>query len=129
MPIIFWETCLMHPDLHFVFCCLDSWKLFFYRITLWAWLTNGHLVENVRFLLIHYFISFQQHSWLSIPLIKSPTLIKCFCDKRSPSVWDLLHFNTSYIAAILLSCYSWCKSTVRVLQGNKSNVNSNVSQM
>lgn len=83
-PIIFWKTCLIYPVLHCFFCYLHSWILLFFRITLLVWLINRHLVvRNMRFLLIHYFISFQQQSWLSISLIKSPTLIKCFCDKSS----------------------------------------------
>lgn len=104
-PIIFWKTCLIYPVLHCFFCYLHSWILLFFRITFLVWLINRHLVvRNMRFLLIHYFISFQQQSWLSISLIKSPTLwqklLLCF------AIWDL-YFNTLYIAAVLFSWYSW----------------------
>lgn len=61
---------LSHVVLCYFFYCLHSRMLLFFRITLLAWLINGHLVQNRRSLLIHYFISFQQHSWLSISLIK-----------------------------------------------------------
>lgn len=123
---------LMLPIHHCFFYCLRSWMLLFFRITLLAWLINGHFVQNMRFLLIHCFISFQQQSWLSMSLMKSPTLIKCFCDKSS---FFVLQFEICCIS-ILYTLQPFCVLGIlgasqlwEFSQVADNSVNSNISQM